>query len=152
MGYFLAVITSLLALFLGFLYVKRRDPDPDKIGTADLKGSINALLTDFNRVSNTNINILEEKIKDLHEVCGLADEKIQRLNGIMADLEILRGKVEKKKKSVSCQNLVPTTTAAKQYRRIRKLTSNHPTPDIVKELDMDSKGVEALLDGERRVH
>lgn len=138
MGYLLALITSLLALFFGYsLYVKKRSLHPEERLEADLKGSINALITDFNRVSNININILEEKIKDLHEVVALADEKIKRLNGLMADLEILTTRVEKSNKNLSATN------ATRQYRRIRKLTTNHPV--ITKELDIDSKD-ELILD------
>lgn len=97
MGYFLVAITSLLALFFGYsLYTKKKNVAFDEKGMRNFQGSINTLLTDFNRISNTNINVLEEKIKELHEAVEVADEKIKRMNALMADLEIISSRIRKK--------------------------------------------------------
>lgn len=155
MGYFLAVITSLLALFFGYsLYVKKKDLVVDPREAKDLEGSMSVLLTDFNRVSNTNINVLEDKIKDLREVIELADDKIRRLNGIMADLEILSSRVKKGERAASRVNLTSTPSVTKQYKHIRQLTSKGiSTPGIAKELDISSEDVQLVLNAKnRRVH
>ncbi len=53
------------------------------------RDEVSKLITEFNRISNTNINILEDKIEDLKNVIKLADDKIIRINSRLTDLGIL---------------------------------------------------------------
>lgn len=154
MGYFLAVITSLLALFFGYsLYVKKGTFVFNEKEKRDIQGRMSTLLTDFNRVSNSNINVLEEKIKDLREVVELADEKIQRLNGLMADLEIASSKVGEKRRILIKKEMdfTPKSLVTKEYERIHQLTSQEfASPGIVKEVGTNREEVQLVLN--RGVH
>ncbi|MDI6736520.1 MAG: hypothetical protein QME42_10100 [bacterium] len=53
------------------------------------RDEVSKLITEFNRISNTNINILEDKIEDLKNIIKLADDKIIRLNSRLTDLGII---------------------------------------------------------------
>ncbi|MFH1563645.1 MAG: hypothetical protein ABIF11_09590 [Nitrospirota bacterium] len=53
------------------------------------RDEVSKLITEFNRISNTNINILEDKIEDIKNIIKLADDKIIRLNSRLTDLGIL---------------------------------------------------------------
>jgi hypothetical protein len=59
-----------------------------------LKDNVSKLITEFNKISNTNINILEDKIRDVREAVELADEVIIRINSSLSDMGIVARRMQ----------------------------------------------------------
>lgn len=123
MGYFLTIITSILAISFGFmLYYNRKGEYKIKGDDAlKIKGEINGLLTDFNRVSNANINLLEERIRCLKELIEIADEKIEKLNGLISDAQIIN---KRNRPIITKEFSIPRTKAMREYERIKELSTS----------------------------
>ncbi len=90
-------------ILLALLYVILRGVRLKKHRTLTTKdeesfrNEVSNLMTDFNRVANININLLEDKVEDLKRVIQLADEKIIKLNTLIVDLEIVKQRGSSKK-------------------------------------------------------
>lgn len=99
---------NILLLYLLWSNIKK---GKGKIGENELlvfRDNVSNLITDFNHVSNTNINIMEDKTEVLRKVLALADEKIIRLNNIMVDMDITLQK--------RGSNLAPTINGLRENR------------------------------------
>lgn len=121
MEYLLTIITSIVALYFGFvLYLRRGRGELSKNEAREIKTQINGLLTDFNRVSNANINILEEKIKCLEDLVNLADEKIEKLNKLIVDAGITINR--ETKPLITKEISIPKTKVTREYERVKGLS------------------------------
>jgi len=93
------IISFILAGYITWIHgIKPKITNVESKDFDKFRNEISRLITEFNRVSNANINILEDKTEDLKEVIKLADEKIIKLNSKLTDLEIL---INRDKKSIS---------------------------------------------------
>ena len=93
MNFLFFVGTIISFVLTGYLIwshgIKPRITNVESKDVDRFKDEVSKLITEFNRISNTNINILEDKIEDLKNVIKLADDKIIRLNSRLTDLGIL---------------------------------------------------------------
>jgi hypothetical protein len=60
----------------------------------EFQDNVSKLITEFNKISNTNINILEDKIRDLKEAIRLADESIVKINSYISDLKLVANRIK----------------------------------------------------------
>jgi len=58
------------------------------------RDNVSKLITEFNKISNANINILEDKIRDIKEVVEIADERIVRINSSLSDIGIVSRRIQ----------------------------------------------------------
>ncbi|MDI6703100.1 MAG: hypothetical protein QME40_00210 [bacterium] len=120
----------------------------------EFRDNVTKLITDFNRVSNTNINILEDKIEDLNRTIELADQRIIKLNLLINDLQIMANKCER---VLGNKGLSPHTDASlepisqdqggsSKYNKIYELASGGSSiEDIAKSVDMSKGEVKLVL-------
>lgn len=93
------IISFILAGYIIWIHgIKPKITNVESKDFDKFRDEVSKLITEFNRVSNTNINIIEDKIEDLKEVLKLADNKIIKINSKLTDLDIL---ANREKKSVS---------------------------------------------------
>lgn len=98
------------------------------------RDEVSKLITEFNRISNTNINILEDKIEDLKNVIKLADDKIIRLNSRLTDLGIVGHRYQPVTQGLSSQEISEQIQEVKEPPRQRiKPLSKKATLDEKKE-------------------
>ncbi|MFH1860083.1 MAG: hypothetical protein ABH870_03590 [bacterium] len=58
------------------------------------RDNVSKLITEFNKISNANINTLEDKIRDIKEVVEMADERIVRINSSLSDMGIVSRRIQ----------------------------------------------------------
>lgn len=91
---FLFLIGTIISFILAgyIIWIHGIKPKITNVESSDFdkfRNEVSKLITEFNRVANVNINILEDKIEDLKNVIRLADDKIIKINSKLTDLEIL---------------------------------------------------------------
>jgi hypothetical protein len=129
MGYLLTITTCVLAISFGLiLYLRRGKRDLGKDEVTRIKAEINGLLTDFNRISNANINVLEERIRCLEELIELADDKIERLNRAVVDTEIV---INRRSRPIITKEVsIPKAKITREYERIKHLSTRERSEAI----------------------
>lgn len=99
MNFFFLIGTIISFILAGYLiWIQAIKPKITNIESKDIdkfRNEVSKLITEFNRVSNANINILEDKIEDLKNVIKLADNKIIQLNSKLTDLDIVANRPKK---------------------------------------------------------
>lgn len=104
------------------------------------------LITDFNRVSNTNINILEDKINDLRRTIELADERIIKLNLLINDLQIMSNRCEMASGNEASLKPISQARGSGRYDKVYELASNGSSiEEIAKSVDMSKSEVKLVL-------
>lgn len=112
------------------------------------------LTTDFNRTVNTNINILEEKAKELKKLIDLADKKAGQANSLMASLEVASLKIEKRTPSRP-QDIVKQVkllaSPDNKYKKIDELIADGlPLEDIARQMGTSRQEVQLIMELKKR--
>lgn len=82
----LSLVISLGSL-IGVVYFYRRFKKQQEVSMESLSNRVSNLLTEFNKVSSDNIDMLEEQTDDLRRVIELANLKIEKLNKLIDQAE-----------------------------------------------------------------
>ncbi|MBI4178736.1 hypothetical protein HY522_04815, partial [bacterium] len=67
----------------------------------DIDVKVERILSEIHRVTSANVELLEGRIDALRDVGALADERLRRLRASLTDLEILLGRVQRVKKTLT---------------------------------------------------
>lgn len=150
------VISFILAGYMIWLHgIKPRITNIESKDFDKFRNEVSKLITEFNRVANTNINILEDKIEDLKGVIKLADDKIVRLNSKLTDLEILANR-DKKPTAKEVEEVIPKkkikplsnkATLHEKKERIEELVREGvPIEEIAKAVNMSKGEVQLVVE------
>ncbi|MBU0566877.1 hypothetical protein KJ693_05480 [bacterium] len=159
MQYILALL--FLAGFGVYLSVKHlpnlMKAKESKVNKEDIafRDSINKLTTDFNRTVNININILEEKTKELRRLIELADKKAIQTNSLMTDLEVASFRSRKEIPLPVSKEIVKKVKlpgpAADKYGKIDELIADGlPLEDIAHKIGASRREVQLIMELKRR--
>ncbi len=98
MVYLYLVCGIIIGCLFTWIFLQRKGAQSDVAMSSDermaLKDNASKLITEFNKVSNTNINILEDKIRDVREAVELADKIIIRINSSLSDMGIVARRIQ----------------------------------------------------------
>lgn len=160
MQYVLALL--FLAGFAVYLGVKhlpklRLSAGPGNTSKEDIafRDSMIKLTTDFNRTVNTNINILEEKAKELRKLIDLTDKKIIQTNSLITDLGVASLRNRKEIPSPRGNPIVKEVklplSADNKYRKIDELIADGlPLEDIARRMGASRREVQLTMELKRR--
>jgi len=150
------IISFILASYIIWIHgIKPKITNLESKDFDKFRNEVSKLITEFNRVSNTNINILEDKIEDLKEVIKLADDKIVKLNSKLTDLEIVANRdinpiAKESKEHIPRKKIKPLShkaTLNEKKERIEELIlAGVPIEEIAKAVNL-SKGEIQLVWG-----
>ncbi|MEW6095478.1 MAG: hypothetical protein AB1567_02980 [bacterium] len=157
--FFIGTITSfILAGYIIWIHgIKPKIINVESKDVDKFRNEVSKLITEFNRVANTNINILEDKTEDLKNVIKLADDKIIKLNSKLTDLEILANR-DKKPVSRTKQEEEPPVrqkikplskkaTLDEKKEKIEELViAGFPIEEIAKAVNMSKGEVQLVLE------
>src|SRR3989338_8803332 len=73
----------------------------------DIDVKVERILSEIHRVTSANVELLEGRIDALRAVGALADERLRRLRTSLTDLEILLGRVQRVKKTLTDASALP---------------------------------------------
>ncbi|MEW6607645.1 MAG: hypothetical protein AB1414_09365 [bacterium] len=152
------IISFILAGYIIWIHgIKPRITNVEFKDIDKFRNEVGKLITEFNRVSNTNINILEDKIEDLKNIIKLADNKIVKLNSMTVDLDILanRGRKNKeveeiKEKPVERPKIKPLSkkaTVDEKKEKIKELMlAGFSIEEIARAVNMSKTEVQLVLE------
>ncbi|MFH1898009.1 MAG: hypothetical protein ABH886_07190 [Candidatus Desantisbacteria bacterium] len=96
--YLYLICGIIIGCLFTWLFLQRRSTEitmsSDEGGA--FRDNVSKLITEFNKISNANINTLEDKIQDIREVIELADERIVRINSSLSDIGIVARRMKEK--------------------------------------------------------
>ena len=144
MVYLYLICGIIIGCLFTWLFLQRRSPEitmSSGEGGA-FRDNVSKLITEFNKISNANINTLEDKIQDIREVIELADERIVRINSSLSDIGIVARRMEEK----SARGKEETTSLVEIVSLSKK--KYQPTVDI--SLPVALPLSEMILEGEER--
>lgn len=148
------IISFILAGYIIWIHgIKPRITNVESKDFDKFRDEVSKLITEFNRVSNTNINIIEDKIEDLKDVLKLADNKIIKLNSKLTDLDILANRekksVSKVEESPVIQKIKPLSkkaTLSEKKEKIEELMiAGFSIEEIAKTVSMSKGEVQLVL-------
>ncbi len=151
------IISFILAGYIVWIHgIKPKITNVESSDFDKFRDEVSKLITEFNRVSNTNINIIEDKIEDLKEVIKLADNKIIKLNSKLTDLDILAhrdkkpiNKTEEGEEPPAIQKIKPLSKKAtlnEKKERIEELMiAGFSIEEIARAVSMSKGEVQLVL-------
>lgn len=137
---YIALIISVVSLAVSFYFywqVRRQQ----ELSTENLSNRISSLLSEFNSVSSTNIELLDDRTEELRRVIELADLKANKLNRLI-------DRAEGAQKSLrSCQE---NTSSQQKYNSDREevlslAEEGHDLEEIVQRTGLKKGEVEVLV-------
>jgi predicted nucleic acid-binding Zn-ribbon protein len=153
------IISFILAGYIIWIHgIKPKRVNVESRDFDKFRDEVSKLITEFNRVSNTNINILEDKIEDLKNIIKLADDKIIKLNSKLTDLEILANRNNRSvsvKEPVIRQKIKPLpkkATLNEKKERIKELVNaGFSIEEIAKAVNMSKGEVQLVLELKNKI-
>lgn len=124
MNFVLFVLFVVLLFLVLFLYARLKDEIKNVKGKGvveEIKKEIEALIVEFNKISNRKIIVMDEKMKELENLIKLAEDKIAKLDTLTRNYAEMVKRYEIAKKEFQ---------SALINKPIQNLTSNtRPTPE-----------------------
>jgi len=96
MGTFIVVVVNVIfILFVYFVFSRRVGTLEQKRLPEETRNEIDGLLTDFNQIADTNVNLLEDRISRLQPLIKQANAQIEKLNGLIVRVQTLQKDLRK---------------------------------------------------------
>ncbi len=137
---YIALIISMVSLLIScyFYWRFRRQRE---ISTENLSSRISSLLSEFNSVSSTNIELLDDRTEELRRVVELADLKANKLNRL-----IDRGEgMQKSLRSCQEKSAVQPKYRSDREKVLSLAEEGHELEEIVRRTGLKKGEVEVLV-------
>ncbi|MGM0380839.1 MAG: hypothetical protein ACQEP7_02535 [bacterium] len=139
MVYFALIISIFSLAMSGYFYWRFRRQQ--EISTDNLSNRISSLLSEFNSVSSTNIELLDDRTDELRRVIELADLKANKLNRLIDRGEGLQKSLR------SAQESSPEQARYRSDREevLSLAEEGHDLEEIVRQTGLKKGEVEVLV-------
>jgi len=154
--YFVIGAISVILLYNVFIRLFRVQKSRVNKDKTEFQDGVTKLITDFNRISNANINVLEDKISDLRHVVELADQRIIKMNSLLNDLGIMANRFERildnkeitfyREHEAFLEHTPNSYGSSARYQKVYELASlGSSIEDIARSVDMSKGEVKLVL-------
>jgi len=138
----IALFFSLVACCLsGFFYWRFRRKQ--EMSVDQFSNKISGLMSEFNSVTASKVDLLDDRTEELRRIVDLANLKIKKLNELMDDVESLENTLDREAKDEGSP--VEETESSRQQRVLELAESGKTPTEIARDTELTPGEVSVIL-------